>query len=167
VQALLARPRTRMLSPLPWRGWSATSALAMLGGAAVVVGSWLPWMTLYAGLQPLSGLIGRNGRVLLIAGAFGMFLGLALLRRGEWRSLRLLSVGLGAAVSVAAVWLLVGVWQLTHPRGPGVMLVPRAGPGLIVVLLGGAMLFAAGLMPWGPRRAPPCDGASTSRREVH
>jgi hypothetical protein len=124
----------------------------MLGGAAVVVGSWLPWMSFFAGLQPLPGLIGRNGRLLLIAGALGMFLGLLLLRRYDRRILRLLSVVLGAAVSVAALWLLVGVWQLTHARGAGAMLVPRPGPGLVLVLFGGVLLVAAGALP---HRAPP------------
>jgi hypothetical protein len=69
-------------------------------------------------------------------------------------------------VSVAAVWLLVGVWQLTHPQGTSAMLVPRAGPGLIVVLLGGVMLFAAGALPQLTRQAPSRDGAPISGRAM-
>jgi TRAP-type C4-dicarboxylate transport system permease small subunit len=166
VRAQRSVPRAE-LPPRSWRRTqSVSSTLALVGGAAVVVGSWLPWMSFFAGLRPLSGLIGLNGRLLLVAGVAGICLGVARLPRHERKLLRWISVALGAAVSAAAGWLLAGVWQLTHQSGSGAMLVPRAGPGLVVVLLGGAMLVAAGAMPRGARQALTRGEAPTWKNEV-
>src|SRR6185437_2837269 len=67
VSAAVARRRTVPKAPL----------LAVLGGAAVALGSWLPWMSYFAGLQPLRGVIGLNGRVLFGAGVVALIAGAA------------------------------------------------------------------------------------------
>src|SRR3989442_10779266 len=45
------------------------ASAAVAGGALVAIGAFLPWLTLYAGLHPLRGVIGLNGRVLAAGGA--------------------------------------------------------------------------------------------------
>src|SRR5216110_896890 len=42
---------------------------AVAGGGLMAIGAFLPWLTLYAGLHPLRGVIGLNGRVLAAGGA--------------------------------------------------------------------------------------------------
>src|SRR5438105_7392043 len=42
---------------------------AVAGGAMMATGAFLPWLSLFAGLHPLRGVIGLNGRLLAAAGA--------------------------------------------------------------------------------------------------
>src|SRR5207244_10958570 len=42
---------------------------AVAGGGLMAIGAFLPWLTLYAGLHPLRGVIGLNGRFLAAGGA--------------------------------------------------------------------------------------------------
>jgi len=138
AEATIARRRVR--------GVSLAAMLALAGGATVVVGTWLPWMSYFAGLVPLRGLIGLNGRLLLAAGTLAVVLGGAATWSGKPRVLQIARranglIGLG--VAAAAVWLLIGVHQLTRVHMSNAMLVPRAGIGLVVVLIGGCVLAAA------------------------
>src|SRR5437870_11844482 len=48
---------------------------AVAGGALLAIGAFLPWLTLYAGLHPLRGVIGLNGRVLAAGGAVRLVAG--------------------------------------------------------------------------------------------
>ena len=103
-------------------------------------------MSFYAGLVPLRGLIGLNGRLLLAAGVLGVVLGSAAIVTSELRVRRIAQRAsgiMGLGVAAAAVWLLIGVHQLTRVHASNAMLVPRAGVGLFVVLIGGCVLAAA------------------------
>ncbi len=123
---------------------------AGVGGAVIALGSCLPWMYYFAGLVPLRGLIGLNGRLFFAAGAVSIALGLLRSRavfatRDRWRVFTAL---IGATVSAGAVWLLIGVWELTRPHGSNAMLAPKPGSGLWVVLFGGVLVaFAAAVPP--------------------
>jgi hypothetical protein len=137
AEATIARRRTR--------GATLAAMLALAGGATVIVGSWLPWMSYFAGLVPLRGLIGINGRLFLAAGIFGIVLGSAAIWSREPRLRRIarpVSGFIGVGVAAAAVWLLIGVHELTRVHMSNAMLVPRAGIGLFVVLVGGCILAA-------------------------
>ena len=128
--------------------------LAALGGCLVALGACLPWMSLFAGLVPLRGVIGLNGRVLLASGiaAIALATNLARVDNGGLGSTglpRSLAALYGIAVTATAVWLLIGVWQLSHGHGANLMLAPQPGPGLFVVALGGLVLVLAAF------RAPP------------
>ena len=127
--------------------------LAITGGGAVALGSYLPWVSYFAGLVPLRGLIGRNGRLLLAAGILGFAFGvlLAIVRARRVRGLTRWATGaLGAAIDIAAIWLLIGVWELTRVRASNAMLAPRPGMGLVVVLVGGTILALAACVPDAP-----------------
>jgi hypothetical protein len=131
---------------------SLSGVLGLLGGIGISIGAWLPWMSLYAGLVSLRGLIGLNGRLLLAAGLLGVALGIILARensRGYHVAARRLAAALGVGVIGASTWLFVGVWHLSHGRGASAMLIPRAGPGLFVVTLGGVLLVLAAYVPEG------------------
>jgi hypothetical protein len=114
-------------------------AVALAGGALVMLGAWLPWLTLFAGLQRYSGLIGVHGHILLAGGGLAIVASLAMLRmRRRW--VRWATVLLGLALLGFDWWLLTGlVGMLHHDVNP--MLVPRAGPGLFVSSLGIALVI--------------------------
>ena len=63
-------------APIPWLPRRLVGVLGMIGGALIVAGSLMPWLSLYAGLDPISGVEGLNGRVLIGAGALIVAAGL-------------------------------------------------------------------------------------------
>lgn len=109
-------------------------AAVLAGGALVMLGAWLPWLTLFAGLQRYGGLIGAHGRVLFAGGALAVVAGFAM-RGSRPRWIPRATMGLGLALLGFAIWLLYGLAE-TLRHGVGAMLVPRAGPGLFVACLG-------------------------------
>jgi hypothetical protein len=129
------------------RGRSSTHraiAAVLMGGALVCAGSALPWMSFFAGLQSLSGLVGLYGRILLASGALAVLAGAAMLRRNDtW--LPLATAALGLLQTIFILWLLIGVRDTMRGLGMHAMLLPRPGPGLFVCL-GGALLIM--LVPW-------------------
>lgn len=140
---------TTSIASIDARRWLAP-VLALAGAGAVALGSWLPWMSYFAGLVPLRGWIGINGRALLASGVVASGLAVTLQRVTGTRSRALTrwATGfLGFAIGAAAVWLLIGVRELTHVNASNAMLAPRAGIGLIVVLAGGAALLLAACLP--------------------
>jgi hypothetical protein len=129
-------------------------AAALAGGALVMVGAWLPWLTLFAGLQRYGGLIGGHGRVLFAGGALAAVAGAGMLGTPH-RWIRWATVLLGLTLLGFDGWLLSGLVETLH-HGVGAMLVPRAGPGLFVASLGIALVILGpglGLVRDGSRRA--------------
>lgn len=120
-------------------------ATVLAGGALVCAGTALPWMSFFAGVQSLSGLVGLYGRILLASGALAVFFGAAMLRR-NYRWLPLATAALGALQTLFILWLLVGLRSTLRGLGMHAMLLARPGPGLFVAL-GGAMLVAASALP--------------------
>ena len=116
----------------------AAAALAGTGGALVMLGAWLPWLTLFAGLQHYGGLIGLHGRILFGGGALATAAAVAMMRtRHPW--VRRATILLGYCLLVFDGWLLAGLLETLH-GSVNAMLVPRAGPGLFVASLGAALL---------------------------
>ena len=110
------------------------SAGLVCGGALLMLGAALPWLTLYAGFQQYSGLVGQFGWGIFATGLLAIVAGMFALRgRRLW--LERTSPALGIAVMAFAVWLLQGLHEITH-RPDAVMLVPRDGPGLYVIAAG-------------------------------
>ena len=145
---------------------STPALLIVLAGLAIGLGAFLPWMYYFAGLVPLRGVIGLNGRLLLAAGALCVALGVALCvmlgrgtRLGPQIVLRRVTAALGLGITCAAVWLLIGVRELARARGESAMLALRPGPGLFVVGLGGVLLALTACIPeryWSTEvRSPP------------
>lgn len=144
--ATLAHPSPRSTAPL----------LASIGGGAVAAGACLPWMSYFAGLIPLRGIIGLNGRLLLAAGVVGFVLGIAMAwsaRPRVRRIARRATAALGVGAGLAAGWILLGVWQLTRLHQSNAMLAPRSGAGLFVVLAGSGLLILTAWVPDQPKAA--------------
>src|SRR5881396_739588 len=79
---------------------------AVAGGGLMAIGAFLPWLTLYAGLHPLRGVIRLNGRVLAAGGAVCLVAGV----RGWVRPapvVRWVVALVGGALAGFGVWLIV------------------------------------------------------------
>ncbi len=121
------------------RSWRLATA-TVVSGAAVIVGSLLPWITLFAGLYTYRGIIGLNGRLMLVGGVLAIAGGVWLLVRDSLAVRR--ALGLLALVLLSfAVWLLVqqyAMYQDMLANQP--MTVPGIGPGLFVASAGALLL---------------------------
>ena len=115
---------------------------AVAGGALMAIGAFLPWLTLYAGLHPLRGVIGLNGRVLAAGGAVCFVAGV----RGWLRPaprVRWVVALLGGALAGFGVWLIIQLLVTYHHLRANPMLVPRLGPGLFIAVAGALVAGAA------------------------
>lgn len=114
----------------------------LIGGALTMIGASLPWLTLYAGLQLYGGLSGMYGWVIFACGALAVGASYAMRMRPRW--LWFASAVLGVALMTFSAWLFAGLMEIVR-RPESVMLVPRAGPGLLVVCAGAAIIVAGAL----------------------
>jgi hypothetical protein len=132
------------------RRWAVA---ALLGATLVMLGAWLPWLTLYAGLQRYGGFTGLYGWVLLAGGALALASSVGAMRtRHRW--LEWGTTVLGLALIAFTCWLLVGLAGMLR-RGASAMLVARAGPGLFVALLGAALVTMSPVIGLVRRRRRP------------
>lgn len=115
----------------------------VLGGALVMAGAVLPWLTLYAGLQQYSGMIGLYGWITFALGFLACIAGAFAPLRLRPFLLRA-SIATGIALLAFGAWLYAGVLEIVQ-RPDSAMLVARSGPGLFVILGGGALLVSAPL----------------------
>src|ERR1041385_3549119 len=116
------------------------AAAATSGGAIVILGAWLFWFSLFAGLQPYRGVDVLNGRLLAGCGVLSVFAGVWFL----WRSSSRLRWGiglLGFALLAFASWSLVQLMLLYRQLSTDPMMLPKLGPGLIVIVVGALLIF--------------------------
>lgn len=118
-----------------------------VGGATLIMGGMLPWMSMFAGLKQFPGILGVNGWLLVTAGVLLMLVPLAAQRGRQWApTATILSV---AALTVVA-YAGTGLLDITRDAGNALM-VPRVGPGLPLALVGGTLSLTMALLAW---RAP-------------
>lgn len=121
-----------------WLPRSLVAALAVAGGSLLIAGSLMPWLSLYAGIDTISGSDGTNGRVLAAAGVLSVLAGVVY----AWRPSKQLQYGVafvGFAASGFAAWVLsqlVGTFQQLQGDA---FVVASLGMGAFVAL-GGAVL---------------------------
>jgi hypothetical protein len=111
------------------------------GGATVILGAWLSWLSVFAGLQPYRGVDVWNGRLLAAGGALSIVAGVWFLRRN---SLRLRwGIGLlGFVLAAFASWSALESLAIYRELSADPLVVARLGPGLIVVVAGALLVFA-------------------------
>ena len=126
------------------------ASAAVVGGALIATGAFLPWLSLFAGLHPLRGVIGLNGRLLAAAGAVCLVAGVRYWQRPAPRLQRAVAV-LGWVLTAFAICLAVQLFNSYRELRANPMLVPRLGPGLFLALLG-SLLAAATALPSSRRR---------------
>ncbi|MEX1172807.1 MAG: hypothetical protein WEG56_09370 [Chloroflexota bacterium] len=128
--------------------------VAGVGGAMAVAGSALPWLSLYAGLQPISGLEGLNGRILMGLGLIALALSMAHLIRGGTTTRWLLAVT-GFAIVALGGWLVIQMLQAAATTLADPLLVARIEPGLPIAIIGGSLVFATVFAPMPGQVARP------------
>src|SRR5881296_3792973 len=137
------------------------AAAALVGGALVAAGAFLPWLSLFAGLHPLRGVIGLNGRLLVAGGGVCLVAGVCHWLRptpGLERGV----VVLGWALTGYAVWLIAQLFITYRELRTNPMLVPRLGPGLFLALFGALLAGATAalrLPAWRARHHGPLGAA--------
>src|SRR5439155_9402342 len=81
---------------------------ALVGGVLLVVGSFLPWLRLFAGIDSYSGESGTYGRVLVAGGIASCLVAALYLARPE-RRFRLTLEAIGFCLAAVSAWV---VYQL-------------------------------------------------------
>ena len=137
-------------SPLPgsWpQGWRAAAGLTCVaGGAAIIAGAFLPWVEVFAGLIPVTGIQGANGRILAAAGAAIAVAGLYQLVRGGQRA-RWAAALAGFAALAFSGYLLIQLSRSMRVLGGDSMVAARGGPGLWIIAAGSLAAFATMFLP--------------------
>ncbi len=114
---------------------------SIAGGMIVILGAWLSWFSLFAGLQPYRGVDVLNGRLLAGGGVVSILAGVWFLRHGGIR-LRWGIGLLGFALLAFASWSLFQLLILYRQLSADPMMVARLGPGPIFIIVGSLLIFA-------------------------
>ncbi|HJP91648.1 MAG TPA: hypothetical protein VJ875_06810 [Pyrinomonadaceae bacterium] len=113
---------------------------SIAGGMIVILGAWLSWFSLFAGLQPYRGVDVLNGRLLAAGGVLSILAGVWFLRQGGIR-LRWGIGLLGFALLAFASWSLFQLLILYRQLSADPMMVAKLGPGLIFIIIGSLLIF--------------------------
>jgi hypothetical protein len=146
MATLTLPPRTAAISRSGALERLPVSALAALGGALAVGGAAVPWLSLFAGLQPVTGLDGMNGQVAAALGATTLAVGLLFLATGSQRLRWLLGL-LGFGILGIAGWSGINLLSTLAELQADPFLVAQPGPGVAVLATGGALVFATMFSP--------------------
>src|SRR5215470_13029758 len=116
--------------------WIALAGSA--GGALILLGAVLPWLSLDLGLHPLRCIIGLNGKILAAGGAVCLIvavMGWGRSRPAQGRALVFLGIGLAGF----STYLVFQQWSVFRELRANPMFLAKPGYGLFVAL-GGALL---------------------------
>jgi hypothetical protein len=114
---------------------------AIGGGVIVILGAWLSWFSLFAGLQPYRGVDVLNGRLLAAGGGLSILAGVWFSLRGGLR-LRWGIGLLGFVLLAFAGWSGLQLRVIYRRLSADPFVVARLGPGPIVVAAGALLIFA-------------------------
>lgn len=132
----------RAVGNLTARARARSLALAtVLGGLLIAGGSFLPWLTFYAGLYPMRGVMGLWGRLMAVGGGLCVVAGVGAWRRSGEAFERWIAA-LGVALMGFAGWLVLQLLLTFRHLVADPMVVPRLGPGLFVAFAGTLLVGA-------------------------
>lgn len=133
-------------APAPTRARLPLTALGVVAAGLVVVGALAPWLSFFAGLQPIRGTDGPWGLVLAGLGLAAGAIATVHLFTAHPSSRWLLA---GAGFGVLTIAAPLGVMLLAEFRmlAADPLLIARIEPGLGIVLLGGSLLAATSFVP--------------------
>jgi hypothetical protein len=112
----------------------------VLGGAAVVAGAALPWLSVFSGLDTYSGTLALNGRLLAAGGGAAIVLGLWYRVRAR-NGLQYAIGALGFALALFSAYLLAQL-LLAYRSLQGIFL-PHLGPGVFLASAGALLIMAS------------------------
>jgi len=146
MSTLTMPTRTAAVAHSGARARLPVTTLGVLGGALAIGGAAVPWLSLFAGLQPVTGTDGMNGRV--AAGLGGATLAVALLFLSIGRpGLRWLLGILGFSILAISGWSGISLVSTLAELQADPLLVAQAGPGVPILAAGGALVFATMFLP--------------------
>lgn len=117
------------------------AAIAGVAGGLTVGGGLAPWLSFFAGLQPVRGVDGSYGLLIVVLGLVALVTAGAHLLRGAALTRWILG-GLGFAIVAISGYLAVTLLAEFAILAADPLLVARIEPGLGVALLGGSLLGA-------------------------
>lgn len=119
------------------------TGIALTGLALVMAGMALPWVTVYKGLAPIPGFLLDGGPLAGLALAASGLIAAAV-RLGGGLGLRVAAFGVSVAVAADAVFSAWRIQGFVADPGPaGALTQPTAGPGAVVMAIGGLLLAGA------------------------
>lgn len=127
----LPRPSARTLA----------GAMGLIGAALVAVGVTLPWLSFFAGLQPVTALGTPNGMLLFAGAAVVVALALVVVARGSRLARRGLTIA-GIVLTAFSAYLVVGLISIYRDVSADPLVVAQLGPGLAVVGVGALLVLA-------------------------
>jgi hypothetical protein len=130
--------------PVPRRPIAVAGMAAALGGALVVFGALLPWLSLYGGLERLTGFAGWNGKLLATGGVACVVAGSWFSVRGG-RALQFVIGGLGFLLATFSAELLAQLLA-TYRSLEGGLTFARLGPGLFVSAVGTMLILGTAFL---------------------
>ncbi len=116
--------------------------MTLIGAALVAVGVTLPWLSFFAGLQPVTALGTPNGTLLFAAAAVVGALALAVVARGSRRLARRGLTIAGIVLTAFSAYLVVGLISIYRDVSADPLVVAQLGPGLAVVGAGALLVLA-------------------------
>lgn len=142
------RPERAALTSGSWlRGWRPVAGvITVAAGATIVTGAFLPWVEAFAGLVPIPGVRGANGKVLAVIGVVIAGAGIWQLASGS-QAARWVTGLAGFAASAFSGYLLIQLTETIRALGGDSMVAAHGGPGLAVTTAGSAAAFATLLLP--------------------
>ena len=129
---LLPRPSARILA----------GSTALVGAVLVAIGVTLPWLSFFAGLQPITALGTPNGTLLFVGAAAVAALGLVVIVRGNRWARRGLTL-FGIVLTAFSAYLAVGLVTIYRDVSADPLVVAQLGPGLAVVGVGALLVLAS------------------------
>jgi hypothetical protein len=126
------------------KGRSVTAAIVIIGGMTVVVGTLLPWMTLFGGLHTYRGVIGLYGRLIATGGVLAIALGSYLGARDN-QVVRAAAAILGVTIFCFSTILIRNMMSIVGNHRGDPMMIAAPGWGLYVCLIGAALMTLSGL----------------------
>ncbi|HEX5826093.1 MAG TPA: hypothetical protein VFY23_01115, partial [Candidatus Limnocylindrales bacterium] len=120
--------------------------LALGGGLLAVAGAAAPWLSFFAGLQPISGLAGTSGQLAAALGGVSALIGIVFLLSGR-PALRWMLALAGFALLVLAGWSGLNLLTTLPALQADPLLVVEPGPGLPVLAVGGILVLVTLFLP--------------------
>jgi hypothetical protein len=131
---------------------------AVACGVLIATGAFLPWLSLFAGLHPLRGVIGLNGRLLAAGGVVCLVAGVCYWRRPTPGLRRAVAV-VGLVLAGFSIWLTAQLLLTYRELRANPMLVPQLGPGLFLALAGSMLAGATAALGAEPSRGANVTGS--------
>lgn len=120
---------------------SVVAGTSLVGSLLVAIGVTLPWLSFFAGLQPVSALGSTNGTLLFIGAGLGSAAGIGYALSGSRLARRALTL-IGIALTALTAYLVVQLVATYRDVSADPLVVAQLGPGLAVVGVGALLVLA-------------------------